>query len=446
MSETLVRALLAAIEANRHLNAFTTVQPEASLQAARSADRLAAEGRFTGPLHGVPLAVKDNIHVATFPNTAGTRAMQGFRPSAHAPIVQRLVKAGALVLGKTNLHELGLGITSNNPIFGPVRNPYDPSRIAGGSSGGTASAVAARLSPAGLGTDTGGSLRIPAALCGIAALRPTVGRYSQAGITPISRTRDTAGPMARTVRDLVLLDSAIKGIAHQSRAACLRGLRLGFDRQFFANVDEQTAARAGIALGVLRDAGVQIVPVVIPEVFELTARAALGITLYEAARDLSTYLRRFAIARDVKELAFHVASPGVRRALGMVAEHRDFAARAYGPARDARRRLQLAYRDAFARNRLAALAFPTTPLPAPPVGHDDFIELNGEGVPTAPILARNTEPGSIAGIPGISVPIGLTPSGLPVGLALDASPGNDRQVMSIGIALEELLALRPRRR
>jgi len=246
--------------------------------------------------------------------------------------------------------------------------------------------------------------------------------------------------MARTVRDLVLLDSAITGTPHQSSAACLRGLRLGFDRQFFANVDEQTAARAGIALGVLRHAGVQIVPVVIPEVFELTARAALGITLYEAARDLSTYLRQFAIACDVKELAFRVASPDVRRALAMVAEHRDFAARAYGPARDARRRLQLAYRNEFARNGLAALAFPTTPLPAPLVGHDDFIELNGERVPTALILARNTEPGSIAGIPGISVPIGLTPSGLPVGLALDASPGNDRQVMSIGVALEELLA------
>ena len=199
MSETLVRALFAAIEANRHLNAFTAVQPEIFLEAARSADRLAAEGRFTGPLHGVPLAVKDNIHVATFPNTAGTGAMQGFRPSAHAPIVQRLVNAGALVLGKTNLHELGLGVTSNNPVFGPVRNPYDPSRIAGGSSGGTASAVAAGLSPAGLGTDTGGSLRIPAALCGIAALRPTVGRYSQAGITPISRTRDTAGPDRKSV-------------------------------------------------------------------------------------------------------------------------------------------------------------------------------------------------------------------------------------------------------
>jgi len=210
-SEDLVRALVEVIERKRDLNAFITFDRERAIASAHKADTFAARKSFAGPLHGVPIVVKDNIHVAGLPNSAGTPALRDFVPTRNAPVAEKLIRAGAIVLGKTNMHELAFGITSNNAAFGPARNAYDPSRIAGGSSGGTANAIAARMAAAGLGTDTGGSVRIPAALNGIAGLRPTLGRYSQEGITPIAHTRDTAGPMAREVADLVLLDTIITG-------------------------------------------------------------------------------------------------------------------------------------------------------------------------------------------------------------------------------------------
>src|SRR5438477_9739453 len=209
-SEQLTRALLAKIALNPDLNAFITVNAIEAINAARAADETRRrDPAHFGALHGVPLVVKDNIHVAGLRNSAGTPGLRNFVPSANAPTVQALLDAGAIVLGKTNMHELAFGITSNNAAFGPVRNPYDKTRIPGGSSGGNGSAIAARLAPGGIGTDTGGSVRIPAALHGIVALRPTINRYSQVGVTPISHSRDTVGPMARTVSDLILLDSVI---------------------------------------------------------------------------------------------------------------------------------------------------------------------------------------------------------------------------------------------
>src|SRR5437763_10091395 len=191
-SVELTQAYLARAEANRDLNAFITLDRAAALEAARRAD--AALGTAKGVLHGVPLVVKDNTHVAGLPNTAGTPALRDFVPKEHAPTVKRLVDAGAVILGKTNMHELAFGISGYNEAFytaQPIgtRNPYDRTRIAGGSSSGTGAAIAARLAPGGLGSDTGGSVRIPAGLTGGAGLRPTIGRYRQDGVTPISHSR-----------------------------------------------------------------------------------------------------------------------------------------------------------------------------------------------------------------------------------------------------------------
>src|SRR5262245_48198502 len=210
-SEDLVKALCDQIENKKDLGAFISFDREAALKAARAADADAGKGKFKGRLHGVPLVVKDNIHVAGFPNTAGTLALKDFRPKSHAPIVAKLIGAGAIVLGKNNMHELAFGITNNNGVFGPARNPYDPKRIPGGSSGGTGVAIAARMAGAGWGSHTGWSAGLPAGTNGIAGLRPTLQRYSQEGITPIAHTRDTAGPRARTVEDLVLLDDVLTG-------------------------------------------------------------------------------------------------------------------------------------------------------------------------------------------------------------------------------------------
>jgi len=351
------------------------------------------------------------------------------------------------VLGKTNMHELAFGITSNNAAFGPVRNAYDPTRIAGGSSGGTASAIAARMAPAGLGSDTGGSVRIPAALDGIAGLRPTLGRYSQEGITPIAHTRDTAGPMAREVADLVLLDTIITGARDKVVAAPLAGLRLGVYRAlFFRNLDPETERVTGAALDRLRQAGAEIVDVDMPGLAELNGKVSFPVALYEANVDLARYLKRYRIALDVAGLAERIASPDVKGlfASAIVPGAKDAIPRkVYLEALAARPALQKLYARTFKAQRLAALVFPTTPLPAAPIGDDEKTKLNGVDVPTFATFIQNTDPGSNAGIPGLTVPIGRTSGGLPIGLELDGPAGSDRRLLGLGLALEALFGRLP---
>ena len=446
-SEDLVRALVDMAERRRDLNAFITFDREHALVAARKADGLAARKSFAGPLHGVPIVVKDNIHVAGLPSSAGTPGLQGFVPARNAPVAEKLIRAGAIVLGKTNMHELAFGITSNNAAFGPARNAYDPSRIAGGSSGGTGNAIAARMAPAGLGSDTGGSVRIPAALNGISGLRPSLGRYSQEGITPIAHTRDTAGPMAREVADLVLLDTIITGARDKVAPATLRGLRVGVPRAvFWKNLDAETERVATAALDRLRDAGAVLVEVDMPGLAELNGKVSFPVALYEANVDLTRYLKRYRIALDIKGLAERIASPDVKGlfASAIVPGAKDaIPEKVYRDALAARPVLQRLYAETFRTNGIAALVFPTTPLPAAPVGDDQTTKLNGADVPTFPTFIQNTDPGSNAGIPGLTVPIGRTATGLPVGLELDGPAGSDRRLLGIGLALEALFGRLP---
>lgn len=446
-SEDLVKALTEIIEKKKDLNAFITFDRDAALKAAREADALAAKKKFKGALHGVPVVIKDNIHVAGFPNSAGTPALKDFRPRRNAPAADKLIKAGAIVLGKTNMHELAFGITSNNGAFGPVRNAYDAKRIAGGSSGGNGTAIAARMAAAGLGSDTGGSVRIPAALNGIAGLRPTMRRYPQDGITPIAHTRDTAGPMARTVEDLVLLDNVITGARDKVVPANLKGLRIGVHKAyFFKGLDTETEKITLAALDKLKAAGAQIVEVEMPGLADLNNKISFPVALYEANVDLAKYLKKFGIATDVKGVAAQIKSPDVRGVFdGMVVPGAPKAMppEAYNAALAARPHLQKLYADTFARDRIVALAFPTTPLPAAPIGDDEKTKLNGQDVPTFPTFIQNTDPGSNAGIPGLSVPIGRTQAGLPLGLELDGPAGSDRKLLSIGMALEQVFGRLP---
>ncbi len=214
-SHALTSEALARAKANADLNAFVTLDEEGALKAAVAFDTQGA-GAGSRPLGGVPIVIKDNIEVAGLPCTAGTPGLKAFIPSADAPVVAKLRAAGAVIIGKTNMHELAFGISGYNTAFKTgaeygVRNAYDRALIAGGSSSGTGAAIGARIVAGGLGTDTGGSVRVPGALNGCASLRPTVGRYPQAGIAPISHTRDTAGPMAATMADVALLDRVIAG-------------------------------------------------------------------------------------------------------------------------------------------------------------------------------------------------------------------------------------------
>ena len=437
-------ALLARAADRRTLNAFIHHDADAVRQAARAADAARGDGRSLGPLHGVPLALKDNLDTAGMPTTGGTPGLRGHRPARNAPVVQKLLDAGAIVFGKANLHELAYGITNNNGGFGAARNPWDPSRIPGGSSGGVGTAVGARIVPAGIGTDTGGSVRIPAALCGIVGFRPTTGRWSTEGVVPISHTRDTPGPMARSVADCVLLDSVVTS-SRAAPVANLKGLRLGVPRAlFWEGLDAETGRLMEQTLRSLSRAGVVLVEGDIADVGRLDNEAGFPIALYETVEDLDRYLAGHGSPLQYRELVAQCGSPDVAGLLQSLHGEGAVPEAAYRHALQVLRpQLQAAYRDHFRRHDIAAVVFPTTPLPAAPIGDDETVELNGARVPTFPTFIRNTSPGSVAGIPGISLPAAMTAAGLPLGLELDGPEGSDGALLAIAAAVEAALPPMP---
>jgi indoleacetamide hydrolase len=435
-AEAYAAALLNRCAALTHLNAFIAQDRDTVLAAARSADTKRRNGRALGALHGVPLAVKDNLDCVGYATTGGTPALRGNRPQENAAAVQKLLDAGAITLGKTNMHEMAFGVTSNNAAFGPARNPYDPSRTPGGSSGGTGTAIGARLAPAGIGTDTGGSVRIPAAFCGIAGLRPSLGRWPTGGILPISPTRDTAGPMARAVADCALLDSVITGGAPPAPRA-IATLRLGVPRRYFCEPLETEVSRLFEAfLERLRARGAMLIEVDLSEVQPYNERAGMVITGFELRQEIPAYLRAHGLAFGFDALVAQIASPDVRRMFALRAEVTETM---YRVALDSDRpALQRLYADCFTNHRLTALIFPTVPIPAAPIGDDVTTSMNGASVPTFSTVARNTGPGSVAGLPGLALPVGLTASGLPVGIELDSLPGTDSELLAAGLTLERI--------
>ena len=441
-AQSLVDALLDRCTRAASLNAFISLDPDAVRAAARSADQQRQRGERLGPLHGVPIALKDNFDTADFTTTAGTPALAAHRPTRNAAVVQRLLDAGALILGKANMQELAFGPTSNNAAFGPVRNPYDRSRIPGGSSGGTAALVAARLAPAGLGTDTGGSVRVPASLSGVVGFRPTTLRWPQDGIVPISHTRDTAAPIARCVADCALLDGIVTGGPTSLAPINLEGLRLGVPRgHFWDDLDAEVEAILADALARLAAAGVVLVEGDMADVAALDAAAGFPVALYEFVTDLDRYLAGHATGLDFAGVAAQVKSPAVKKVVDALLGPDAVPEAVYREALIKHRpALQDAYRRYFAERGVAAMVFPTTPLPAAKVGEDDTVLLNGKAVPTLATYIRNLGPGSAAGIPGLSLPAGLTSAGLPIGIAIDGPQGADQQLLTFCVAIESALA------
>ncbi len=438
-------SLIDRAEQAGELNAFIFCDVAQVLNDAWASDQIRKRRGVLGPLHGVPIALKDNIDTAMMPTTGGTSTLLDHVPKQNAVVTQKLIDAGAIIFGKANLHELASGVTSHNRYFGAVRNPYDSTRIPGGSSGGVAAAVAAGVVPGGIGTDTGGSVRIPSALCGIVGFRPTSGRWSQQGILPVSHTRDTAGPMARTVADCQLLDSVVTGDDATGLEVSMQGLRLGVPRaHFWDDLETQTACLMENVLVRLRDAGAVLIEADIDDIARLDYEAGFPIALHETVGDLNAYLAAHQLPVDYQQLVAQCDSPDVRKMLQSLAGEAAISTPVYRHARDVLRpQLQMRYRDYFAEHDVAAIIFPTTPLPAARIGEDETLMLNGEQKPTFLTFIRNTSPASVAGIAGITLPVAQTDTGLPLGLEIDTLSNHDAVLMAIARAMERILPALP---
>lgn len=451
-SQSMVGESLRRAKSAADLNAFITLDENGALIAAKQADAARKGGSRCRPLEGVPIVIKDNIEVAGLPSTAGTPALKNFIPKVDAPVVAKLRAAGAIIIGKTNMHELAFGVSGFNPSYtiGPaqgVRNAYNSSKIAGGSSSGTAAALGARIAPAGLGTDTGGSVRVPCALNGCASLRPTIGRYSQKGIAPISHTRDTAGPMASSMVDVELLDRVIAG-GPVAQPAQLSSLRLGIFSPTLANLDSDTKAAFEKALEKMRASGVKIIDVDLPGLSDLNGQIGFPVALYEAYDDMVTYLQYSNSGVSITDLANNIVSPDVKGTYEGLVIPRKLpgpdntlvdAKPAYDSAmKNSRPALIKLYQNTFSEKKLDALVFPTVPK----VAMDATPESSSLG--NFLTYIQNTDPGSNAGIPGLQLPIALgNSSNLPIGIELDGPAGSDRKLISIGLALEVLFGRLP---
>jgi aspartyl-tRNA(Asn)/glutamyl-tRNA(Gln) amidotransferase subunit A len=442
----LTKLMLDRIEQlNPKLNAYLTVTPELALAQAKKAESelFAPRGRKShrdrGPLHGIPISLKDNVYTAGIRTTAGSKILKDFIPQHDAQVVALLKDGGAILLGKTNLHEFAYGVTSNNPHFGPVRNPWDLSRIPGGSSGGSAAAVAAGLCYGSIGTDTGGSIRIPAALCGIVGLKPTFGRVSVAGIIPLSPRLDCAGPLARSAADAALLLDPIfvrnknePSLQSAAKSRSRQRFRLGLPKDFLSEIFSTEVEYAfENALRVFRKLGANLKEVFIPLLRE-TEDAGNQIAWAEATH----------YHQQAGWFPAHAADYGedVRTRLELGAK---VPATMYLHALEQRESFIGNFHAAMADAKLDALVVPTTPIPAPLIG-EETTPIYSHGVgggrhanhSTRALLLRNNRPANLGGLPAISIPCGATPEGLPVGLQLIGSVTDEALLLRIAQAFE----------
>jgi aspartyl-tRNA(Asn)/glutamyl-tRNA(Gln) amidotransferase subunit A len=410
-----VETYLARIEEAAGLNAFIGVRAEEALAEADALERAPTRG----PLHGVPIAVKDVIDVAGVPTTAGSKILDRL-PERDADVVARLRGAGAIVLGKLNTHEFACGATTTSPHFGPARNPWDTERTCGGSSGGSGCATAAGLAAATLGTDTSGSVRIPAAFCGVTGFRPSTGLLAARGVFPFAWSFDTVGPLGRGAADCALLLEAMAGLAPAAPAADLRGLRVGVVAPLFERgVDPRVAAVVTDAVGELERLGARVEQAELP-LLERMGMIQQAMQFPEATALHEPWLRT--------RLADYGDDVRARLLTGLF-----LPATTYVTGRRAR---GLAIRD-FERafDRFDLLVAPAMPTPAPPIGQET-IELDGQEVPFRVALIRFNSPWSLVGAPVASVPAGFV-DGLPVGLALVGPRFGDAGVLAAAHAFQQ---------
>jgi len=439
-------ALLRRSREHEDLNAFITLDDDVVLEAALKADQHRSSGKPLGPLHGVPIAIKDSMNTFDLPTSIGTRVLAGFRPKHDAVIVASLRSSGAIVFGKNNLVEMSYGLTGLNAHYGQAKNPYDKTRVTGGSSGGAGASVAARLVPAALGGDTVGSIRVPASFSGVVGFRPTTGRWSGKGIAPISHTFDTPGPMARSVEDVALLDAVITGALSSSarpHGTSLKGVRFGYaPRQHLDLVDAEVERAFLESLAKLKDAGAELVEINLGDDFNsLAYQANWPIFFHETMPDVTQYLQEIGAPATFQEVYEGLGSnvdffwsdavvPGSPNYISDEAYRQSLTV--HRPA------VQQRYAEAYRANGIDALLFPTTPLVAPPIGTAADITVRGKVVPSLNI-AKNVFASSCAGLPGISLPMGLSSAGLPMGLEIDGKPGDDVNLLNIAARVSAIL-------
>ena len=372
--------------------------------------------------------------------TAGTPGIDLVAEQS-APIVARLEAAQAIVIGKTNMHELAFGVTSNNAAYGAVRNAVDPIRFPGGSSGGTATAIAAGIVPAGLGTDTGGSVRQPAALCGVVGFRPTTGRVDQEGIVPSIPMLDVAGPMARTVADVALLNAVMNDSPVPDHRDA-ESPRLGIARPQAEGLSTGVAGVFGAAVSRLRERGATLVEVDLSAIVTTCFEIGFSIGFHEMNSAMRAFLAKHQSQTSLEQLVDQIASPDVKAVyttsvLGEGAPTEAAYREAVGRIGEIRR----GYLRVLDDHALDAVIFPTAPLEAQPIaGSEQTVMLNGETVSTLETYIRNNASTGVYGAPGLSIPIGKTGDGLPVGLEIDGRPDGDLDVLAIGQCIETLLA------
>jgi aspartyl-tRNA(Asn)/glutamyl-tRNA(Gln) amidotransferase subunit A len=418
----LVREAIGRAEARPDLNAFTLIMREQALADAAAADREIGGGHYRGLLHGIPITVKDLLDVTGTPTTAASK-VPSVNASADAPVVRRLRDAGAIVIGKTNLHEFAFGTTSDETAFGAVRHPADPTRSPGGSSGGSAVAVVEGMGFASVGTDTGGSVRIPAAACGIVGLQPTLGELPCAGVVPLSTTLDHVGPLARSVSDASLVFQAMKASSIHGIAPAGGGLTFGVPRQyFFDRLDPGVRDCVDRAIRRINEAGYAV-----RETSITAAASTPDVYLHICLPEASCYH-----AANLVEYADRY-SPGIRLRLEM---GRYILAEDY--VRAMRLRAELTAAVDRALEHCDALLLPALPIPAPKIGAA-LVEVDGVDAPVRATMLSCTQLFNITGHPAIAMPAGAGPDRLPRSLQVVAHRGRTERLLDIAAALEAIM-------
>jgi aspartyl-tRNA(Asn)/glutamyl-tRNA(Gln) amidotransferase subunit A len=423
------------------LRTFITITEEAAEARAVQADEELAAGADRGPLHGIPVAVKDVFSTRGIRTTCGSKLFADLVPERDAAVVERLKAAGAVMVGKSNMHELAYGITSSNPHFGTVRNPWDLERIPGGSSGGSGSAVAAGLVFMAMGSDTGGSIRIPASFCGTVGLKPTFGRVSRYGVLPLDFSLDHMGPLSRSVRDAALTLGVLAGFDPRddtssrkpiepylpSEAASIEGVRIGLPENFYLERIAPAVAEAvrGAAL-VAERAGAVVVQVRLPDIAHLNTVGRM-ILLCEASATMDRYLaRREDFGTDV---------------LALLDQGRLIPATDYINAQRIRRVLRQEFQSVW--KRVDCLFTPTTPTSAPKIGQTT-LKLGGEEEDVRIASTRLVRGINVLGLPALSLPCGFDEQGLPLGLQIIGRSFQEALILRVGAAVEDALEFRQR--